>query len=168
MAASVIISLAYPAYQFAYHTFLSLVIVKQTSEYNELYKQTSDIRQQLSLLKTEKEKVDGLVKNETTKFEFRKKLLGEIYNKKISYPMKALMLLEIFQLSNQNGCKVEAIEFKKQQLDFFVRNKNEKKITEFIKDLTALKKYKVNTEKIIQDDKIKLYTSKISIGLNNE
>ncbi|ATB69581.1 hypothetical protein SJPD1_1472 [Sulfurospirillum diekertiae] len=168
MAASVIISLAYPAYQFAYHTFLSLIIVKQTSEYNELYKQTSDIRQQLSLLKTEKEKVDGLVKNETTKFEFRKKLLSEIYNKKISYPMKALMLLEIFQLSNQNGCKVEAIEFKNQQLDFFVRNKNEKKITEFIKDLTALKKYKVNTEKIIQDDKIKLYTSKISIGLSNE
>jgi hypothetical protein len=168
IAASVIISLAYPAYQFAYHTFLSLIIVKQTSEYNELYKQTSDIRQQLSLLKTEKEKVDGLVKNETTKFEFRKKLLSEIYNKKISYPMKALMLLEIFQLSNQNGCKVEAIEFKNQQLDFFVRNKNEKKITEFIKDLTALKKYKVNTEKIIQDDKIKLYTSKISIGLSNE
>ncbi len=168
IAASVIISLAYPAYQFAYHTFLSLIIVKQTSEYNELYKQTSDIRQQLSLLKTEKEKVDSLVKNETTKFEFRKKLLSEIYNKKISYPMKALMLLEIFQLSNQNGCKVESIEFKKQQLDFFVRNKSEKKITEFIKDLTALKKYKVNTEKIIQDDKIKLYTSKISIGLNNE
>lgn len=76
--------------------------------------------------------------------------------------------MEIFQLSNQNGCKVESIEFKKQQLDFFVRNKSEKKITEFIKDLTALKKYKVNTEKIIQDDKIKLYTSKISIGLNNE
>lgn len=168
IAASIIISLAYPAYQFAYHTFLSLIIVKQTSEYNELYKQTSDIRQQLSLLKTEKEKVDSLVKNETTKFEFRKKLLSEIYNKKISYPMKALMLLEIFQLSNQNGCKVESIEFKKQQLDFFVRNKSEKKITEFIKDLTALKKYKVNTEKIIQDDKIKLYTSKISIGLNNE
>lgn len=168
IAASVIISLAYPAYQFAYHTFLSLIIVKQTSEYNKLYKQTSDIRQQLSLLKTEKEKVDSLVKNETTKFEFRKKLLSEIYNKKISYPMKALMLLEIFQLSNQNGCKVESIEFKKQQLDFFVRNKSEKKITEFIKDLTALKKYKVNTEKIIQDDKIKLYTSKISIGLNNE
>lgn len=78
------------------------------------------------------------------------------------------MLLEIFQLSNQNGCKVEAIEFKKKQLNFFVRNQSEKRITEFIKDLTALKKYKINTEKIQQDDKIKLYTSKISIGLNDE
>ena len=78
------------------------------------------------------------------------------------------MLLEIFQLSNQNGCKVEAIEFKKKQLNFFVRNQSEKRIIEFIKDLTALKKYKINTEKIQQDDKIKLYTSKISIGLNDE
>ena len=168
VAASIILSLAYPIYQFSYHSILSLIIVKQTSEYNELYKQTSDIRQQLSLLKVEKDKINSLVSNETTKFEFRKKLLGEIYNKKISYPMKALMLLEIFQLSNNNGCKVESIDFSKQELNFFVRNKNEKKITEFIKDLTALKKYKVNTEKIMQDDKIKLYTSKISIGLKNE
>ena len=168
IAASIVISLAYPIYQFSYHSILSLMIVKQTSEYNELYKQTSDIRQQLSLLKAEKDKINNLVTNETTKFEFRKKLLGEIYNKKISYPMKALMLLEIFQLSNQNGCKVESIDFSQHQLNFFIRNKNEKKITEFIKDLTALKKYKVNTEKIIQDDKIKLYTSKISIGLKNE
>jgi len=82
--------------------------------------------------------------------------------------MKALMLLEIFQLSNQNGCKVEAIEFKQKQLNFFVRNQSEKRITEFIQDLTALKKYRITTDKIIQDDKIKLYTSKISIGLNDE
>lgn len=168
LAASILIGLAYPSYQFAYHSFLSLKAAKQTSDYNELYKKTSDIRQQLAILKTEKEKVDGLVSNEVKKFEFRKKLLSEIYNKKISYPMKALMLLEIFKLSNKNGCKVETIEFKKNELNFFVRNKNEKKITEFITDLTALKKYKINTEKILQDDKIKLYTSKISIGLNYE
>ena len=168
LAASIIVSLAYPTYQFAYHTFLSIKAAKETSEYNELFQKTSAIRQELAQLKAEKEKVDALVNNETTKFEFRKKLLSEIYHKKISYPMKALMLLEIFQLSNQNGCKVEAIEFKKKQLNFFVRNQSEKRITEFIKDLTALKKYKINTEKIEQDDKIKLYTSKISIGLNDE
>ncbi len=168
LAASIIVSLAYPTYQFAYHTFLSIKAAKETSEYNELFQKPSAIRQELAQLKAEKEKVDALVNNETTKFEFRKKLLSEIYHKKISYPMKALMLLEIFQLSNQNGCKVEAIEFKKKQLNFFVRNQSEKRITEFIKDLTALKKYKINTEKIQQDDKIKLYTSKISIGLNDE
>ena len=53
-------------------------------------------------------------------------------------------------------------------INFFIRNKSEKKITEFIKDLTALKKYKINTDKIMKDDTLRLYTSKISIGLNDE
>ncbi len=168
LAASIIIGLAYPAYQFAYHSFLSLKAVKETSDYNELFKRTSNIRQQLATLKAEKDKVDTLVKNETTKFEFRKKLLSEIYHKKISYPMKAAILLEVFQLSNKNDCKVEAVDFKKNQLDIFVRNRSEKKVTEFIQDLTELKKYKINTDKILYDDTIRLYMSKISIGLHDE
>ena len=79
LAVSIIVSLAYPTYQFAYHTFLSIKAAKETSEYNELFQKTSAIRQELAQLKAEKEKVDALVNNETTKFEFRKKLLSEIY-----------------------------------------------------------------------------------------
>ena len=59
--------------------------------------------------------------------------------------MKALMLLEIFKLSNKNTCKVESIEFKNNTLNFYIRNNSEKKITEFIKDLTDLKKYNINS-----------------------
>ncbi|MBN2831743.1 MAG: hypothetical protein JXK50_00295 [Campylobacterales bacterium] len=168
VAGSILIGLAYPAYQFAYHSILSIKAVKQTSDYNEILKKTSVIRNELALLKIEKEKIDALVAGETSKFEFRKKLLNEIYSKKISYPMKASMLLEIFKLSNKNTCKVESIEFKDNTLNFYIRNTSEKKITEFIKDLTNLKKYNINTEKIIQDDELKVYTSKISIGLFNE
>jgi len=168
LLASLIAGLTYPAYQFAYQSFLSLKAVKETSDYNTLFQRTTLIRQELSTLKAEKDKVDTLTKSETAKFEFRKKLLTEIYQKKISYPMKAAILLEIFQLSNKNNCKVEGIEFKNNQLDFFVRNQSEKKITEFIRDLTELKKYKINTDKIVLDDTIRLYRSKISIGLHDE
>lgn len=168
LAASLIVSLVYPAYQFAYHSFLSLHTARNTDEYNKLLQKTSKIRQDIAALKTEKEKVDVLLKDETAKFEFRKKLLSEIYRKKISYPMKAAMLLEIFQLSNQSGSKVENIVFKNQQLTVSIQNRSEKKITEFIQDLTELKKYKINTDKIAQDDAGKLYSSNISIGLHDE
>lgn len=168
IAASVVISLIYPTYQFFYNSFLHFQSSRYSNAYNELFIQTSGIKQDLALLKTEKEKIDGLIASETTKFEFRKKLLVEIYNKKISYTMKTSMLLEIFSLSNKNDCKIEDIDFKKNQLNVSVRNKNEKKITEFIQDLSALNKYKINTDKILQDDKIQLYTSKITIGLANE
>lgn len=165
---SLLIGLAFPLYQLGYNTYLNLLLTQQTSEYNELFKKTSNIRNQLALLKSEKEKVDGLASIETQKFEFRKKLLTEIYSKKISYPMKARMLLEIFQLSNESGSKVESIAFKKNSLDFFIRNKSDKKITEFIQSLAGLKKYKINTDKIMKNDELKLYTSKVSIGLNDE
>lgn len=166
--ASIAVCLLYPTYQFLYSTFLHFTISQNSAKYNELFIETSSMRQDLALLKTEKERIDGLISSETTKFEFRKKLLVEIYNKKISYAMKTSILLEIFSLSNQNECKIEFIDFKNNQLDISVRNKNEKKITEFIQALTALNKYKINTDKILQDDKIQLYTSKITIGLHND
>lgn len=168
IAASVLIGLAFPIYQLSYNAYLSVILAQQTSEYNEIFKKTSQIRQELATLKAEKEKVDTLVLAETSKLDFRKKLLNEIYNKKISYPMKAQMLAEIFRLSNTSGSKVETVAFRQGTLDFFVRNKSEKKITEFIQSLTALKKYKINTDKIMKDDQLKLYTSKVSIGLAHE
>ncbi len=167
-AASVIFSLAFPAFQIGYNAYLNLTLSNAAENYDEVYKKTSSIKEQLSILKTEKEKVDNLLKNETSKFEFRKKLLNEIYTKKITYPMKARILLEIFELSNMNACKIASLEFHTNVLQLSIHNNSEKKITEFIKDLAALKKYKINTDRIIKDDTLKLYTSTISIGLNNE
>lgn len=82
--------------------------------------------------------------------------------------MKAQILLEIFQLSNASGSKIESVTFKKSNLDMIIHNKSEKQITEFIQSLTALKKYKINTDKILKNDQLKLYTSKVSIGLNDD
>lgn len=165
---SLLVSLAFPLYQLAHDTYLNIVLSQKTSEYNEILRKTTDIRQQLALLKIDKEKVDVLVNAETTKFEFRKKLLNEIYNKKISYPMKAQMLIEIFKLSNASSSKVESVSFKERSLNFIIRNKSEKKVTEFIESLTGLKKYRINTDKIERDEQLKLYVSKIYIGLSNE
>ncbi len=165
---SILVSLAFPFYQLAYDTYLHIRLSQKSTDYNDLFKKTSNTRQELTLLKAEKEKIDLLVSAETTKFEFRKKLLNEIYNKKISYPMKAQILLEIFQLSNASGSKIESVTFKKSNLDMIIHNKSEKHITEFIQSLTALKKYKINTDKILKNDQLKLYTSKVSIGLNDD
>lgn len=165
---SIVVSIAFPIYQLAYDAYLNFSLSKKTIQYNDIFVKTTDIRQELILLKAEKEKIDLLVSAETTKFEFRKKLLNEIYNKKISYPMKAQILLEIFQLSNNSGSKIESVSFKTRTLDLLIHNKSEKHITEFIQSLTALKKYKINTDKILKDDKLELYTSKIFIGLNDD
>jgi len=78
------------------------------------------------------------------------------------------MLTEIFTLSNASCAKVESVLFTKNTLEFSLRNQSDKKITEFIQSLTAPRKYKINTDKIFKDDELKLYTSKVSIGLIDE
>lgn len=160
--------LAFPLYQLGYDTYLSILLSQNNDQYNELIRKTSHIRQELATLKVEKEKVDALVDAETTKFEFRKKLLNEIYNKKISYPMKAQILSEIFELSNQSLSKINSVNFANKTFEFLIHNKDDKRITEFISGLTQLEKYKINTDKISKDETGHSYISKISVGLKNE
>ncbi len=168
IAASIVLSCAYPAYQLGYNYFLQLKLNKQTKNFVKLYRRTSAIKNELASIKQQKTKVDKLFKKENEKFEFRKKLLSEIYAKKISYPMKATLLAQFFKISNKYQSKIISIDFKDKEFIFNVQNKNDKKITEFIKSLTALNKYNINTDKIEKVDKKQKYLSQISIGITNE
>ena len=168
VAASVVLSLSYPAYQLGYSYFLQIKLNKQTKIFMKLHKKTTAIKNEISILKHKKSKLDKLLKKENDKFEFRKKLLREIYAKKISYPMKATLLAQFFKISNKSKSKIESIEYKDNQFTLNIQNRSDKKITEFIKDLTALNKYHINTQKIEKVDKKQKYLSKITIGLINE
>ena len=168
LVASIIISLAYPAYQLGHNYYLQIQLYNKSKELKKLQKKNQLIKNELAKLKKEKQKIDKLVKKESEKFEFRKKLLKEIYAKKIAYPMKALILSELFEITNRSKSKIENLEFKNNGFTFDIQNKSDKKITEFIKELTTLNKYKIDTDKIYKDDKKNIYFSKIYIGLENE
>ncbi len=168
LAASIVLSLAYPTYQLGYSYYLQLKLNKQSKTFAKLHKQTTRIKNELASLKSDKKKIDAMLKKEGEKFEFRKKLLSEIYVKKISYPMKATLLAEFFKISNKYKSKIDSIDYKDDVFVFNVQNKNDKKITEFIKALASLGKYDINTDKIEKVEKKHKYISKISIGLNNE
>ncbi len=165
IAASLILSCAYPAYQLGYSYFLQLKLNKQTKIFINLHRRTSAIKNELASIKQQRTKVDALFKKENKKFEFRKKLLSQIYAKKISYPMKATLLADFFKISNKYQSKIDSIDFKDSEFVFNIQNKNDKKITEFIKDLTKLNKYNINTDKIEKVDKKQKYLSKVSIGI---
>lgn len=81
--------------------------------------------------------------------------------------MKAKTLIEFFTLSNQSSAKVQSVNFVKNYFYFSIYNKYDKPITELISELTKLEKYTVNTDKISKDKKEQLYTSTISLGLND-
>ncbi len=165
---SLIISLAYPGYQLGYSYFLQMKIYTKSKELRDLRIKNQKIKNELAKLNKEKKLIMTKVQKESKKFEFRKRLLKEIYAKKIAYPMKALIMGELFEKTSKSGSKINNLEFKDKAFVFDIQNKSDKKITELIKDFTNLNKYKINTDKIYKDDKKNIYFSKIYIGLENE
>ena len=165
VAASIILALAYPAYQYGYAKFLQIQINQANNEFRKVNAEANIIRAKIAKLKEERAKVVALVKKESDKLDFRKKLLTEIHNKKIDYSMKALILVELINISNKYQSKISDIVYSENDMTLSIENRNEKKITEFIKELTKLQKYKITTDKIKKDEESKLFFSQIVIGL---
>lgn len=168
IAASFILSVAYPLYQFGHTQFLNIKLASLTKDVNDLSEQNNAIKQKLAELKAEKDKVSILVQKEGSKLDFRKKLIKEIHKKKIDYPMKAQILAELISILNIYESRISEIQFKNDKLIFFLQNTQEKKITEFIKELTLLNKYNISTDKIEKNENDNnIYLSKITIGLKS-
>jgi len=165
VAASVILSVAYPAYQYGYSQFLQIQVNQATKEYKLANSEANIIRAKIAKLKKDRAKIVSLVKKESDKLNFRKKLLTEIHKKKTQYSMKSLILVELIEISNYYKSKISVISYKENQISLSIQNRSEKKITEFIQELTKLKKYKITTDKIEKDTKNDLYLSQIVVGL---
>ncbi|WP_037940362.1 hypothetical protein [Sulfurospirillum arcachonense] len=165
MAASLILTAAYPAYQYGYTQFLRVKTSIATSDYKKLNIEANKIRSKIAKLKKDKEKIDSLLKKESQKLQFRKKLLTQINKKKTAYSMKASILVELIEISNKYKSKIDIINYNKNDMKLSIQNRSEKKITEFIKELTMLKKYKITTDKIERVEKDNLYLSQITVGL---
>ncbi len=165
IAASLILTTAYPAYQYGHSQFLQIKINQATSKYKKANAKANVIRAKIAKLKKDRAKIVALVKKESEKLEFRKKLLTEIHKKKTDYSMKALILVELINISNKYKSKMDVITYDKNNIKLSIQNRSEKKITEFIKELTKLKKYKITTDKIKKDLKNNLYLSQIVVGL---
>ena len=165
IAASLILSIAYPAYQYGYAQVLQLEVNKAQKEYRKANSEANIIRGKIAKLKKDRAKILALVKKESDKLDFRKKLLSEIHNKKTKYSMKALILVELIDISNNYKSKISIIDYNENDITLFIQNKDEKKITEFIEELTRLNKYKITTDKIEKDTDKNIYLSQIVVGL---
>ncbi len=165
LIASILLTVAYPAYQYGYSQFLQLQVAQANKEYKKANKEANIIRAKIAKLKKDRAKIVVLVKKESKKLEFRKKLLSEIHKKKTAYSMKALILVELINISNKYKSKISNISYDENSIKLSIQNRSEKKITEFIQELTNLKKYKITTDKIEKNEKDNLYLSQIVVGI---
>lgn len=156
-------TIAYPAYQFGYGAYLSFEQKSIYNEYIELHKKNNQTKEILSQLEAEKTTLNEKKKAENEKLDFRKKLLVEIHDKKNKYPMKGVILNDLISLTNQRGVKLEKIEIEEAKIILSLLSKDEKKLTELLKDFTHKEIYSVSTKEIVKEDKSSYYSSDVSV-----
>ncbi len=165
-AASLIISMAYPLYQIGFDTYLKYDLNKINNQYKKIYAQTSALRAELKVLSDKKNQINKIYQTEKGKLTFREKLLNEIYRKKVSYPMKALILADLFKSVNAHQTKVLKVDNNTTQMILTVYSKKDKRITELIKALANQSKYDISTEEIKKDSNKSIYISDIKVRLD--
>ena len=169
---SLVVSFSYPAYQFGYSYYMKLRLIGMKKEEHKLYREAKSISNQLSKLEKVQKKVQKKLNNEITKLNFREKLLNQIYFKKIHYPMKVELFVEIFKKINKYKSKIYNMNIDTDKnnniiVKLSVYSKSDKKITELIKALTQMKKYSISTKEIKRDKNKKIYLSDIKVVLND-
>ncbi len=166
LAASLILSLAYPGYQFVYDNFfLKKELVQLTETDRQLSVKVNAMKQALAEVKKEDESIEKRLVEKNADLDFRTKLLKEIYSKKVSYPMKAKVLTDLFNKINQHQSKIVSVTNNNKEITLTVRSKKDKLVTELMHDIAVSKGYEVSTELIKKDDNSSYYESAIKVGL---
>ncbi len=168
---SLLVSLLYPAYEFGYAYFIKLKLENLKTKEHQLYIEANNIKSQLTRLEKEQKLVQDKLNKEFLKLSFREKLINQIYSKKIHYPMKIELLVEIFKKINKYkskiyNVKIENTKDNKMSMTLSVFSRSGKNITELIRALTQMKKYSVSTKEIKKDKKKRIYLSDIKVVLN--
>lgn len=165
LAASVILSFAYPAYQLGYNYYLEEELKTLNSQHKVLSKQANDLRQKFAQGNKKKKDIESKLAEKEKELTYRTTILHEIYKKKVDYPMKAKILTELFSYVNKHHSKVVKVENKDREMLLTVQSDADKHITEFMKDLADFKKYNISTELIQKDDNKSTYLSAVKVEL---
>ncbi|MBE0494883.1 MAG: hypothetical protein IBX45_00590 [Campylobacterales bacterium] len=163
LAASLLLSFAYPAFQYAYGAKFAFETMQKKEEFATLNQEANAFRAVLAKLAEEKKGLDAKFSQQDERLQFRKKLLDEIHEKKVNYPMKGVILSDLIELINNRNIRVSKIVETEGKMTFSLRSQSDKKLTELLKDISEKEKYSVSTEEIIKKEDSFFYTSDVTI-----
>lgn len=167
IAASLLLSLAYPTYQFVYENFyLKTELQDLNGKHQDLSARVETMKSELSKVQKSNDEIEAKLVAKNEDLEFRTKLLKEIYSKKVSYPMKAKVLTDLFDKINKHNTKVVEVLNNDHEMIVTVQSKDDKLVTELMKEISITNGYEVSTELIKKDDNTSTYESAIKVGLH--
>ena len=166
-----LLGLAYPAYQYGYGYYMSMVTDQKTTEWREKDAELKKINDTIKDLKEQIKQTRKFFDVENKILTERQDLLTGIFDKKVKYPMKANAIYDMSNLVNQNQGNIVRIQDIDRNLTISVRTSSDKQMTKLLKDISNVKPYAVYTRSIALNDKnstVKFYDSNISVEISDE
>ena len=169
LAASLLVSLLYPGYQFIYEKmFLQPDLSRLNAEYRKYSQQSNRMKAAMAKVMKEKKEIETKLAAKSKDLDFRTKLLREIYHKKVNYPMKAKVMTDLFERINTHHARVVETTENNNTMTITVRSPKDKYLTELMEDMARVKHYDVSTDMIKKDENASYYESSIKVGLNGK
>ncbi|BDY11993.1 hypothetical protein [Hydrogenimonas cancrithermarum] len=164
-AATVVLALSLPVYNYTYDTYVKITNDKLKKEEKRLNTLVSSIKKEIGTLKKQKSEILSKIKDENDLFETKKKILAAIYDKKVNYPMKAKTIVSFGNDMSKFDVKVTKVFDEDNTFTLSLFSRSEKKITQFIKYLTDKYERKIHTDidKIYKDEKSGIYHGDLKV-----
>ncbi|WP_353662491.1 hypothetical protein [Hydrogenimonas sp. SS33] len=164
-AATVVLALSLPVYNYTYDAYVKITNDKLTKEEKQLNKLVTGIRREIGSLEAKKKDILAKIKSEKDLFEKKKKILAAIYDKKVNYPMKAKNIVHFGNDMTKFSVKVTKITDEDNTFTLSLYSDSDKKITQFIKYLTDSYENKIHTDidKIYKDEKTGIYHGDLKV-----
>jgi hypothetical protein len=166
-AATIVLALSFPIYNYTYDTYVKIDIDKLKKEERLLGTLVNSTKKEIAVLNKQKNELLSKIKDENNLFETKKKILAAIYDKKVNYPMKAKTIVDFGNDMKKFNVSITKISNEGDTFVLSLYSRSEKKITQFIKHLTDKYERKIHTDidEIYKDEKSGIYHGDLKVTL---
>ena len=162
-----LIGLLYPLYLYVSGIITDVDTADKKSEYEINNADKIRIEGAIAALEQQISGVSKSIEEEQVVIDFRKNTIKEIYDKKVSYPMKGVVLFELSNLINNKDIQTAKIVNSNRDMKIMLVSKDEKKLTELIQNISNSDKYSITTKEISLDKKygVPSYETNVTIKI---
>ena len=156
---------AYPLYQYGHGYYNSLISDQKEAEYAKTSAELNRVKGIDENLNKQITQTREDFARENDILTKRLSLLDGILDKKINYAMKAVAIHDLSNMVTNNQGSIQKIENDDRNLTINVNTRNDKQMTELLKNISETRPYSVYTKSIILDEKDKsaIYDSNVSV-----
>ncbi len=171
VAASFIISFAYPVTFWSLSYAKSLHYEKLKSEYSEIHNIKTTRDATIKNRKADKDKITILLNQEKQNYEDKKITLVKIHDVKVNYPMKAKLLATLTKDLNKFKVNIESLSYSENNsskaFSLNLVSKKDKSITKLLKYVTKLHEGEFNfsIQEISYEKESKRYFSELKVNI---